>query len=217
MDEVAPDGSPVEVYLRFPADDTVAVLLDALPAGADVLDLGCGVGRIAGGLVDAGHPVTGIDNSPAMLDHARHRGVETVEAELVGLDLGRRFDVVLLLSHFVNEADAERRAEFWKTASRHVSPGGVVVIERFAAEWVRSVEPTSNTTHGVTIELHDLEHDGDLLHAAITYRLDGRSWTQRFSVIALDDDTLSDEAATFGLGVERTLDPEGELVLLRAM
>ena len=214
-DGVAPDGSPVELYLRFPAGETAALIDRAVPAGATVLDLGCGVGRIGGELVRTGHQVTGVDNSPAMLHHAHERGIETVPAEIVGLDLGRSFDVVLLLSHFVSEADEVHRHQYWRAAAIHVRRGGAVVVERFAADWVKTVEPMTRNAHGVETELHDLEHDGDLLLARITYRIDGRSWTQTFDAIALDDEALAADAARHDLTLERVLDDDGELVLFR--
>ncbi|MBN8727299.1 MAG: class I SAM-dependent methyltransferase [Xanthomonadales bacterium] len=46
-------------------------LLAALPAGARVLDLCCGTGRVAAALGDRGFDVTGIDGSPEMLALAR--------------------------------------------------------------------------------------------------------------------------------------------------
>ena len=216
MGEVAPDGSPVELYLRIPAGATAERIEAAIPAASTVLDLGCGVGRIGAELVRSGHAVTGVDNSPAMLAHARRRGLATVEADISGLDLGRRFDVVLLLSHFVNEADDDRRASFWAAAADHVVTGGHVVVERFTAAWVRTVGPTTTTTHGVTIDLHDISHDGEELDATITYRIDERAWSQTFRVVAVDDDLLAQHAAPHALHVERSLDEDGELVLLRA-
>ncbi|WP_328306868.1 class I SAM-dependent methyltransferase [Actinomycetospora sp. NBC_00405] len=45
-------------------------LLDALPTGK-VLDAACGTGRWAAHLAARGHTVTGVDQSPAMLDLAR--------------------------------------------------------------------------------------------------------------------------------------------------
>ena len=145
----------------------------------------------------------------------RSAGIETVEAEIVGLDLGRRFDVVLLLSHFVSEADDGPPPRVLAGRGGPRPTRGLVVVERFAADWVRTVEPTTTNAHGVETELHDLAHDGDLLHARITYRIDGRSWTQAFDAIALDDDALAAEAARHDLTLVRVLDDDGELVLFR--
>jgi SAM-dependent methyltransferase len=212
-DGVAPDGSPVELYLRFPGAETARLIDEAVPAGATVLDLGCGVGRISGELVRLGHRVAGVDNSPDMLRHADNRGLETIEAEIQGLELGRHFDVVLLLSHFVNEADDEHRHGYWRAAVNHAGPGGLVVVERFTATWVRTVQPATTVAHGVETELHHLVHDGDVLHARITYRIDGRAWTQSFDAIALDDAVLDAEAANHDLTRVRALDDDGELIL----
>ncbi len=62
----APDGSPVELYARLAAGDEPSIVHGAIPAGATVLDLGSGAGRIAHALIALGHPVVAVDNSPEM-------------------------------------------------------------------------------------------------------------------------------------------------------
>ena len=42
-----------------------------VPAGALVIDAGCGTGRYARGLAGAGFRVIGVDRSPALIDEAR--------------------------------------------------------------------------------------------------------------------------------------------------
>src|SRR2546426_7245673 len=68
----APDKTAAEV-------EFIAGAL-ALPAGAAVLDLACGVGRHAIGMARRGYPVTGVDFNPRYLEigaaEARGNGVE---------------------------------------------------------------------------------------------------------------------------------------------
>lgn len=84
--DVAPDGSPVAVYLWLPAEPEFTPVLDAIAAPATVLDLGCGVGRLANTLAARGSWVTGVDESAAMLAHLHH-DVERVEGRLERLHL----------------------------------------------------------------------------------------------------------------------------------
>ncbi|MFD9177837.1 class I SAM-dependent DNA methyltransferase [Streptomyces diastaticus] len=63
-------------------------LLSELPAGARVLDVGCGTGLpTAGQLTDAGHRVTGVDLSAGMLELARTNvpGAEFFHRDLASL------------------------------------------------------------------------------------------------------------------------------------
>src|SRR3974390_1447902 len=105
----APDGSPVELYARLAAGDGPAIVHAAIPAGAQVLDLGSGAGRIAHALIELGHPVVAVDNSPDMLEHVR--GAERILADIRALDLGRRFPCVLLASNLLNCVGPQARDE----------------------------------------------------------------------------------------------------------
>jgi 2-polyprenyl-3-methyl-5-hydroxy-6-metoxy-1,4-benzoquinol methylase len=98
---VAPDGSPVLVYLALPGHEDAAVIHAAVPAGAAILELGCGVGRVTRRLAQLGHRVTGVDNSVEMLAHVDDAaGTETVLADIAILDLApRRWPVVVMASN----------------------------------------------------------------------------------------------------------------------
>ncbi len=127
-DDVAPDGSPVPVYLAMPPHDAFELVADQVPPGGSVLDLGCGVGRLANALAAAGVTVTGVDVHPRMLAHLSPT-VEAVQADIVDLDLVRTFDVVVLASHLVNHPTAARA--YLATCRHHVDEDGAVLVERF--------------------------------------------------------------------------------------
>jgi SAM-dependent methyltransferase len=131
----APDGSPVELYARLAAGDEPGIVHAAIPAGAEVLDLGCGAGRVTHALIELGHPVVAVDNSPEMLEHVR--GAERVLADIRTLDLRRRFPCVLLASNLVNCVDAATRDAMLACCRRHVAgerDGGRVVLQRLAPD-----------------------------------------------------------------------------------
>ena len=62
-----------------------------------MLELGCGTERITRQLVRLGYRVTAVDESAEMPAHVR--GAEAVQAQIEGLELGCRFDGVLVASN----------------------------------------------------------------------------------------------------------------------
>ncbi len=104
--------------------------LGALPAGGEVLDLGCGSGRpIAATLIARGFKLTGVDASPGLIDFCRrdfpdHRWIV---GDMRGLDLRRRFDGVLAWysSFHLTTADQEDMAGVY---ARHLGPHGVLMF-----------------------------------------------------------------------------------------
>jgi SAM-dependent methyltransferase len=210
----APDGSPVQLYLRLPdRTEEAALIHDLLPAGGTVLDLGCATGRLAEPLAGLGHPVTGVDNEPQMLG-ALHLATG-VCAEIATLDLATRFDAVLLMSHFVNSADDNLVDTMLATVRRHVRDDGFAVVERHPPGWAATCTESTRDIDGVRYTLGDLQRPNDVLTATIRYEFDGLSTEQRFSVRDVNDDRLAHLAGTAGLRLDSSLNPSGTLVLLR--
>jgi SAM-dependent methyltransferase len=210
----APDGSPVELYRRMPDRVEDAALIHAIvPSGGSILDLGCGTGRLAEPLARLGHPVTGVDNEPQML--AALRLTTGVRADIVTLELGTRFDAVLLMSHFVDSADAALVDGVLRAVRRHLRDDGVAVVERHPPGWVATCSESSREADGVRYALTDLARSDGVLTATIRYEFDGLSAEQRFSVRDLDDERLDELAATAGLRFESSLNPTRTLVVLR--
>jgi SAM-dependent methyltransferase len=201
---ITADGCAVELYLLLPPLGEAELICANAPAGASVLDLGCGTGRIARGLVERGLAVVGVDQSADMLAHADE--CETVHAPIAGLDLQRRFDVVLLASHLVNTPDDVERRALLATAARHTSEDGVVLAQAHPPEWFDEVsDGTGGTAGPVRIELADVHRDGDLLTATVRYWARDELWTQTFTTRRFDEQALRRELRETGLSFERWL------------
>ena len=156
-----------------------------VPAGARVLDLGCGPGADAADLAAAGYRITAIDWSPAMVEEARRRVQEAGVAD--------RVDVRHLGIHQIDRrwfGDAAFDAAYSNfgplncvahlpAAAQHIAdrlkPGGVLV-----ASVIGRVCPWEIAVYLAR---------GDLARAAIRFRrglvpvpLDGRTvWTRYFA------------------------------------
>nr|WP_308406599.1 class I SAM-dependent methyltransferase [Streptomyces sp. AC555_RSS877] len=130
--------NPALYEARFPDPGRLAGrwaedCLDRHGAGGRVLDMGCGVGRDAARLHEAGRSVTGADVSEAMLEYARvhHPGPRYVRADLHGFDFGASvsdavvcLDSSLLYCHTNAQLDG-----FLASCRRALAPGGLIVAE----------------------------------------------------------------------------------------
>lgn len=194
MDATTADGCPVEVYPLLPPAGEAEIVHAAATAGAAVLDLGCGTGRIAHRLIELGHPVTPVDASAEMLAHVR--GAETVRARIEDLDLGRRFGVVLLASHLVNQPGI---GTLLATVERHLAAAGRAVIEWHPPSWFDSVTEGGGRLGDVLVSLTGIVREGPVLHAVVRYQSHGRSWEQPFSARRWSERELRAHLAEAGL------------------
>lgn len=114
----------------------------ARETGGPVLELGCGTGRVAIPLAEAGHPIVGLDRSPHMLAIAEQkrralpaevrRRIRFVQGDMTGFRLGRRFGLVFAAFRVfmaLPDPDAQRRA--LAAVRRHLRPGGLIVLDIF--------------------------------------------------------------------------------------
>ena len=198
-DRIAPDGSPVGIYLAVPAGDTPTVIHEAVPPGASILELGSGPGRITRVLIAYGHPVTAVDDSPEMLAHVT--GARTVCADLWSLDLPDRFDAVVAGSHLINAADAADAARLLAVCRAHLAPGGTVLVERYPPGFLAEVTERSGGIAPVETRFERLAVRDGIYSARVTYRLGQRTWVQEFQARDIGDDELQQLAAGAGLAV----------------
>jgi SAM-dependent methyltransferase len=113
-----------------------------------VLELGCGIGRVALHLARRGHEVWAVDADPALLGRlverarAERLAVSAVRADLPRLDLDREFGLIIAPMQLMQVLGGEaRRAATLRQVAAHLGPRG-----RFAAAIIDPEVPTAG--HG---------------------------------------------------------------------
>jgi SAM-dependent methyltransferase len=196
---VAPDGSPIALYALLPEQGEGELVAQAVALGGSILELGCGTGRITRQLLRLGYRVTAVDESREML--ARVEGAETICSRIEDLDLGRRFDAVLLASNLIT-APADQRRAFLESCKRHAD---VVVIQGLALGW----HPTEGETQlgDVTSRIRIARIADGVVHGAVEYAARGSRWRHDFAMRVFTDRHELDEAlAEAELRLDRWLD-----------
>jgi SAM-dependent methyltransferase len=99
-----------------------------------ILELGCGTGRAAIPVAQAGHRVVGVDVDPGMIEIARRkaqfvglspRQLDLQVGDALTLNLQKRFDwVYLIFNTFLAFATLEQQDLCLQTVRRHLKPGG---------------------------------------------------------------------------------------------
>jgi glycine cleavage system aminomethyltransferase T len=109
-----------------------------------------------------------------MLAHVRMAPV--VRARIEELDLGRRFDAVLLASNLFSTEPTTRRA-FLRTCRRHAD---VVIVETLPIGWTPRTDESQIGEVTSRTRVDRIE-DG-VAHGAVEYEGRGKSWTHEFAM-----------------------------------
>ncbi|MEV6763107.1 class I SAM-dependent methyltransferase [Streptomyces sp. NPDC051105] len=198
---ITPDGCAVELYSRLSVGSEPDIIEAAVPAGAHILELGSGVGRMTHPLLERGFTVTAVDESAEMLE--RVRGARTVRGTIEGLDLGEKFDVVMLASFLVNTGDVKARRGMLRTCAAHVADGGCVLIQREGADYHSNVPRERVDPSGYTVRIVSAEPVGDGVNSVrAEYEFPDAAWTQTFLSRPLTQEQF--EAALAEAGLEAT-------------
>lgn len=196
--EITDDGCAVELYTLLPAFGEAEIVHAAVPAGASILELGCGTGRILTPLAALGHPVHGVDSSAGML--ARAAGLPVTRAPIESLRLAERFDAVLLASSMLN-SDPEHRRAFLATCRHHLDDAGVAVFQYNPPGWFEAFAgaPRERERDGITFVIRESRRTPPTMSCEMEYRAGGRTWTHAWTCYEIGDAELAADLAAAGL------------------
>ena len=121
----------------------LAIADAAIPAGADVLELGCGAGRPMTATLAAGRHLTGVDISHAQLDLARAAvpGATFVEADLTTLERPDASVDAVVAFYVLTHVPRGAHAGLFARIRRWLRPGGVFVASLGVEDDPGGVEP----------------------------------------------------------------------------
>lgn len=117
----------------------------AIPAGASVLDIGCGPGWTSLFLAEAGYDVTAVDLVPANVELTARRAarwglpVSAQVADMEELELGRQFDFALIYDALHHSA---RHRRVLAGVAAHVRPGGWLLLGE--TTWLHRLSPSAH-------------------------------------------------------------------------
>jgi SAM-dependent methyltransferase len=137
----------------------ISQMLELRP-GDRVLDLGCGYGRIAQGLAEAGAQVTGIDLVPALIERAR------AEAERRGLTIDYRvgdiarlpslggFDAAIMWYFAFGYGDERSHARILKSAYAALKREGFLLFDQYNTHVLAAEHHPSLLDRGDSLVIH---------------------------------------------------------------
>lgn len=141
-----------------------------------VVEWGAGTGRLSVPLAAAGHDVTAVDVSGAMIEAGRRKGegVEWVGGDMRSAKLGRRYGLAICaFNSFLCLPSMDDAMAFLRNAKEHLLPGGLLGIEVSAF----SPEELAESPGGPGLR-HDLSRglpDGERLERFSVSRYDPAS------------------------------------------
>lgn len=209
---ITPDGCAVDLYTRLSVGDEPDVIAGAVPAEAHILELGSGAGRVTRPLLERGFRITAVDESAEMLEKVSAIGgrVRTIQSPIEKLDLGERFEVVMLASFLVHNGDVSVRRGMLRACRSHVTDDGCVLIQREGADYHTNLPRERVDPGGYTVRILSAEPVGDGVNEVrAEYVFPDAVWTQTFRARPLTKEQFEQALEEAGLRVDKYLTEDG--------
>lgn len=157
-----------------------------------VVEWGAGTGRIAVPLAEAGHDVTAVEISGAMVERGRYKStaVGWTVGDMRSAKLERRYGLaVCAFNSFLCLLDVEDALAFLRNAGEHLAPGGLLGVEvsAFSPEELAEERGGPALRHDFTRELPDgwldrfsvsrYDAASQIMHMRLFYEMYGASGT----------------------------------------
>lgn len=138
--------------------DFVDFIVDG--ATVDVLDAGCGTGRLAIEAARRGHRPVGVDLDRDMIERARRKSsdIEWIHADLTSLELDRTFDVIVMAGNIPLFCGPRTQPMIVSALSRHLRRGGSLIcgfsIEKHADAYTAIDFDRDALSAGLSLVMH---------------------------------------------------------------
>jgi len=149
-------------------DDIPFYVEEAKKSGGPVLELGCGTGRVAIPIAQAGVEVVGLDISAKMLQVARRKARATgpiegkltwVRGDMRSLSLNQKFSLAIIpYRGFLSLLNVEEQRRCLDGIRAHLLSGGRLVFDIFVPDLPTLIEGTAAPVHSWDVTHPDTGH-----------------------------------------------------------
>jgi SAM-dependent methyltransferase len=205
-DDIPDFGLLYDSVPLYSARQDVGFYLEEAKAGGNVLEVGCGTGRILLPIARAGCTIAGLDGSRSMLARCREKlaaeppavqgRVTLYQRDMHDFDLGAKYSLIIapfrVVQHLTTPDDQLR---FLAAVSRHLAPGGRFIFDVFFPRFdlltsITGVEredtPEQRLPDGRTLRrtyrVANVRWVDQVSEAELIYYVDGKRYVQAFEM-----------------------------------
>ncbi|MEE8437467.1 MAG: class I SAM-dependent methyltransferase, partial [Candidatus Neomarinimicrobiota bacterium] len=136
--DVYKDPELYEAIYTHKNDDFPFYAYWARKSGTKVLELGCGTGRLATPLIQAGYNYTGLDTSPEFIAWCRDRFSKNSTFEIGNMrnfDLPQKYNLIFIGFNAFLHMETEKQAlECLHSVRKHLAPNGRFLLDIFVPQ-----------------------------------------------------------------------------------